>query len=145
MFNVKKLISVLSASLIVSAIAVSVSAASLPNFDESVAYDSRRNKEDSGSDYSIQVFYDYGTSAPFDNARIFFKVSSTKDTNMTATIRYANYGSEAFTTEDAEPIKNGKGELYKNYNPANVDYLQPGSYAKATYGSTSYKLTVKSN
>lgn len=143
MFNVKKLISVLSASLIVSAIAVSVSAASLSNYNGSVAYNSRSNKEDSGSDYSIQVFYDYGTSTPFDNARIFSKVSSTKNTNMTATIHYADYGSNAFTTKEAEPIKNGTGEAYVNYNPANVDYLQPNSYAQATYGNITYTLTVK--
>lgn len=143
MFNVKKLISVLSGSLIVSAIAVSVSAAPLENFNGSVAYNSMRNKEDSGSDFSIQVFYDFGTSIPFDNARIFSKVSSKINTNMTATIRHANYGSNAFITESAEPIINGTGECYKNYNPANVDYLQPGSYAEATYGKITYKLTVE--
>lgn len=142
MFNVKKLISVLSGSLIAAVIAVSVSAESLSNYYGSVAYNNNSDKYNSGSDYSIQVFYDYGTSAPFDNARIFSRVTSTQKTNMTATIHYANYGSAAFTTKNAEPIVNGTGEAYINYNPANVDYLQPTSYAKATYGSVIYSLTV---
>lgn len=142
MFNAKKLISVLSGSLIVSAIAVSVSAASLSSSYESVAYNNSYNKESSGSDYSIQVFYDYGTSEPFDNARIFAKASSTENTNMTATICYSHYGSNAFKTENAEPIINSTGEAYINYNPAGVDYFQPGSYARASYGSVTYYLKV---
>lgn len=93
-----------------------------------VRYNSTKDISETGSNWKkIRVFYDLGTSAPGDNARMFG--TSVNNTRNYVGLRYANFNSTVFNEQRS--LTKANEEAYANYNPLGVDFLEPGSFVQS--------------
>ncbi|QUY64661.1 hypothetical protein GUI37_03720 [Helcococcus kunzii] len=93
-----------------------------------VRYNSTADISETGSNWKkIRVFYDHGTPAIGDNARLFG--TSVNNTRNYVGMRYANFDSGVFN--EKRTLTKGEKEAYLNYNPIGVDHLKPGSFVQS--------------
>lgn len=137
MNNFKKIITIAAGTAAISAMAATASAVTTHAATVS-CYKSDSQHYKSG-EYELETFYDYGTSFPFDNARIYAEASNDSTGFVYAFIKYADFNANSFKTTHKSSYG---GTAYVNYNPAGVDTLKPGSYANAYGNDQDFYLRV---
>jgi len=104
------------------------------------AYNVRKTTTDkSGSSYAYAE-YDYGTSAPNDDA---YCLAKTVNGTKSKTVKCYAIGRKTGKTQTVSGTSSGSGAFYKVAQLSGEDYFRPTSYASAQTGSLFAKVTVK--
>jgi|GEM_PF-2297734 len=117
-----------------------ISASTVFAGDVTTAYNVRKTTTDkSGSSYAYAE-YDYGTSAPNDDA---YCLAKTVNGTKSKTVKCYAIGRKTGKTQTVSGTSSGSGAFYKVAQLSGEDYFRPTSYASAQTGSLFAKVTVK--